>query len=179
MKKVTPFIKRVQKYLHRIEDASLVIAFSILLLLSFSQIIMRNFFSTGLYWGDAAARYLVLWVGLLGAMAATRDDNHISIDIISRYAPDKIKPVIRIMTDSFTAVVSGILAYISTTFIIAEMGAGIKAFASVPTWITGLILPAAFGIICIRYTLFLFIHIYTAIKNETPLYKKEPGQSQS
>ena len=134
---------------------------------------MRNFFATGLFWGDAAGRYLVLWVGLLGAMAATRDDNHISIDIISRYSSEKIKPLIRMITDSATAFICGLLTYSAVIFIRDEMSSGIDAFASVPTWIAGIILPAAFGIICVRYLVYLVKHTIEAVNVLNK--NKEPG----
>ena len=49
------------------------------------QVLLRNFFDGGVYWGDSAVRVMVLWVTMLGAMVASRDDSHIRIDLVGRF----------------------------------------------------------------------------------------------
>jgi len=58
-----------------------------LLLLSLAQIAARNLFHTGLPVADALSRYLVLYVAMLGAVAATEGDRHIKIDIATTLLP--------------------------------------------------------------------------------------------
>jgi TRAP-type C4-dicarboxylate transport system permease small subunit len=167
-------IKKAINFLTRMfslfEDAMLVLALSILIIISFSQIILREFFTTGIFWGEAASRYLVLWVGLLGAMVATRNDNHITIDIVSKYASPSINSAIRIITDLFTAAVTFILTYYSVEFIKNDMTSNMTAFASVPSWVAGMIIPVAFGVICARYILYSVTHIHMAV---TGKFKEE------
>ena len=55
------------------------------------QVVLRNFFDSGLYWGDSAVRVMVLWVAMLGAMVASRKDEHIRIDLVARFASDFLK----------------------------------------------------------------------------------------
>jgi TRAP-type C4-dicarboxylate transport system permease small subunit len=154
---------KIKKIIFLIEDSLLVIVLGALILLSFSQIVLRSFFSTGLFWGESALRYLVLWIALLGAMVATREYNHINIDVVSKYASDKIKYSIRIITDLFTAVVTAVLTYYSVIFIKNDMASNMKAFGSVPSWVAGLILPVAFCVICVRYIFHLFTHLKKSI----------------
>ena len=49
-------------------------------------------------------------MGLLGAMVATRNHNHITIDVFYRYLPDKFKLIVRSMTDLFSAIICGVVA---------------------------------------------------------------------
>jgi TRAP-type transport system small permease protein len=58
-----------------------------LLLLSLAQIAARNLFHTGLPVADTLSRYLVLYVAMLGAVAATEGDRHIKIDIATTLLP--------------------------------------------------------------------------------------------
>jgi len=51
------------------EDGILVVLLSVMILVAAAQILLRNFFDIGLSWGDQALRILVLWVGLMGAVA--------------------------------------------------------------------------------------------------------------
>ena len=71
-------------WLRRIEDALLVVLLTSMIGVAVAQIFLRNFFDSGLYWGDAAVRVMVLWVAMVGAMLASRNDEHIRIDIAER-----------------------------------------------------------------------------------------------
>ncbi len=152
------------RILFAIEDGMLVTVLLVMILLSFSQIVLRNFAGIGIFWADPLLRYMVLWVGLLGAMVATREYNHINIDLVSHFLPSRAKSIVRIFTDAFTCVVCAFLTYASYIFIQEEMEMGTKAFAQIPTWIAELILPFAFGVISIRYLIYFVIHIIESIK---------------
>ncbi len=175
MKKSKDICDKIAKITFIIEDSLLVLVLGTLILLSFSRIVLRDVFSTGLFWGEAASRYLVLWLGLLGAMVATRDYNHITIDIVSKYSPDKIKYIIRNITDLFTVAVTFVLTCYSIVFIKNEMNSNMTAFGDIPSWIAGLILPFAFGVICLRYVFHLFSHLKKSITGGSGNKKKEPG----
>jgi TRAP-type C4-dicarboxylate transport system permease small subunit len=144
-------LQRGIKILHTIEDSLLVVILLAMVSLAFSQIIMRNFFGTGTIWLDPLLRVLVLWVGLLGALVATRQDKQISVDVLTRILPHKLKKLSMILTRSFAAMVSGIISWHSFRFIVDEYHSGVTAFASVPAWIPEIILPFGFAIIAIRY----------------------------
>lgn len=149
---------RKERILHRllrtaasVEDGILVLLLMAMIALAGTQILLRNLLETGLEWGDPLLRVTVLWLGLLGAMAATRDDNHISIDVVSRFLPPRAKTASRLVTDLFTATVCGLLAYHGARFVLFEKEAGSIAFGFVPTWVCELILPFGFGIIALRF----------------------------
>jgi len=142
--------------LNRIEDSILIGVLLSMLLMAILQIFLRNFLSSGIIWGDALVRVLVLWVGLLGAMVATRNHNHINIDIISRFLPAKLKLVSGFVIEVFTAMVCAIMTWLSMRFVLMEMEYEIHAFASVPAWVCEAIIPLAFGVICLRYCIFAY-----------------------
>ena len=134
-----------------IEDGILVLLLAMMIALAASQIFLRNLLETGLEWGDPLLRVIVLWLGLLGAMAATRDDDHITIDIVSRFLPPRAKAASRLITDLFTATVCGLLSYHGARLVMFDKEAGTLAFAFVPTWVCELIIPVGFGIIALRF----------------------------
>ena len=141
------------RILHNIEDSLLVIILLTMVALAFSQIVMRNFFGTGTIWLDPLLRVLVLWVGMLGALVATRQNKQIKIDVLSRILPAGPKVISRIITRSFAAIISAIIAWHSCRFLIDEWNSGVMAFASVPAWLPESIIPFGFTIIALRYTL--------------------------
>ena len=142
---------RLFKILHRIEDSALVILLMIMITMAVSQIVMRNLFDTGILWGDILIRNLVLWIGLLGAMVASRDNDHICIDVITRYLPDKAKCAVDSLICLITAFICGMAAFYSFRFVKMEWEFGGAAFANVPVWICETIIPFAFTVICLRY----------------------------
>lgn len=158
----------MQKNLLRIYNALLAIETFFLLfflltaiLLSSSQIILRNFFDSGIFWADSALRILVLWIGMIGAMYASRNKKHIRIDILSHYLDKKIRDKIGRVTEFFTSIVCGIVAFYSIEFIQYEYEDGQIAFANVPVWLCEVIIPIAFIIICLRYFMYSVLPGYT------------------
>lgn len=143
---------------HTLEDSFLAILLTAMIGLAGVQIILRNFFDSGLSWVDPLLRLLVLWVGLAGAMVATREDHHISIDVFIRSLPPRVKLAVRVFVDIFTATVTAVIAYHAARMVQMDREAEIIAFADVPAWICELIIPLAFGVIAWRYAIYAVIH---------------------
>ncbi len=159
-----PFSKRTQIILHWVEDAVLVGLLLLMIGMSVTQIFLRNLFETGIVWSDVMVRILVLWVGLIGAMVASRQDNHITIDILDRYLPERGKVYANFVVKLFTALICMIAAYYSLLFVQMEFADGGMAFAQVPTWLCEAIIPFAFTVIALRYFLLSFVNLKRILK---------------
>ena len=142
--------------LYRIEDGILVGLLLLMIGLAVTQIFLRNLFDSGIVWSDILVRILVLWVGLLGAMVASRQGNHINVDILDRYLPERAKPLVSIVVQLFTALICTVVAYFSLLFVQIEYADGGMAFAKVPAWVCEAIIPFAFGVIAVRYFMLSF-----------------------
>ena len=142
--------------INRLEDALLVLILTAMILLAIFQIISRNLFSEGVVWIDPLLRILVLWVGLAGAVVATRTNNHIRIDVFTKYLPEKYFPVIQRAVYLFTLSVCLTIGWHAARFVYSEYEYGTMAFASLPSWSTALIIPVSFTLIAVRYALLLF-----------------------
>jgi TRAP-type C4-dicarboxylate transport system permease small subunit len=152
------------RFLNAVEDSILVGVLGMMILLAAVQIVLRNVFGTAILWGDPMLRVSVLWVGMLGAMAATRDDRQISVDVLSRFLPEHYKPRLRVITDTFTAVVAAFLAWNAVRLILVDRADGMMAFASVPVWVCELVLPLAAGVIAVRYAFYAVHHLGDALR---------------
>lgn len=141
------------RVLHNIEDALLVLILLSMVTLAFSQIVMRNFLGTGSIWLDPLLRVLVLWVGLLGALVATRQNKQITVDVLTRFLSPRLKTISDIITRTFASIISAIIAWHSFLFLIDEWNSGVMAFASVPAWLPESIIPFGFSIIALRYAI--------------------------
>lgn len=163
--RIHPFsLERIRHILHRFEDGILVGLLVLMISVAVLQIFLRNVFETAIIWGDALVRILVLWIALAGAMVASREDNHISIDIVSRYLPQKFRLAASTITSLFTALICGIVAWYSLKFVMMEMEDGGMAFARVPAWICESIIPFSFSVIGMRYVILSIINIINLFK---------------
>ncbi len=144
-------MQRVLSIIHGLEDGLLALMVGLMILLAGSQILFRNLFDTGFAWADPVLRLLVLWVGLLGALAASRTDKHIAIDVFSRLLGPRSLAAVKSLTALFTATVSGVIAYHAGRFVAMEQEAGMLGVAGLPAWMLQLILPVGFGLIGLRY----------------------------
>ncbi|MBC8434500.1 MAG: TRAP transporter small permease [Desulfobacterales bacterium] len=150
------FTKRVRSMLYRIEDSILVGLLLLMIGLAVTQIFLRNLFDSGIVWSDILVRILVLWVGLLGAMVASRQGNHINVDILDRYLPERAKPLVSTVVQLFTALICTVAAYFSLLFVQVEYADGGTLFAQVPAWVCESIIPFAFAVIAVRYFMLSF-----------------------
>ena len=142
-----------ERALHRVEDAVLAVLLGAIVLLAPLQIALRELFGAGLAWADPLLRALVLWVGLLGALAASRDGRQISIDAISRVLPARARAAAGALTSLSTAGISGLVAYHGARFVHSELRFGSVAFSGIPAWWLESVIPFAFGWIALRYLL--------------------------
>ena len=144
VKKIVQFFENLEKWLFVIILGSLA-AFAVL------QIILRNFFSTGLVWGDDLLRHGVLWISVLGASRATLERKHIRIDLLPRVMPARIGFISDFICCFVSFLVCVVLFWASWNFVRGERLAGDIAFASIPYWCLELIFPIGFAIMALRF----------------------------
>ena len=143
--------KLIIRALRRVEDGILALLLAAMIALAAYQVIARNLFDTGLLWGDALVRVLVIWVAMIGAMVASRNDDHIRIDLLARFVPPHWQGLLKRFANAFTCAVMGVFAWHSTRFVRFEYEDGTLAFASVPAWVCEAVLPVGAAVIGLRY----------------------------
>ena len=146
-----PAIDTVVKSLHRMEDAALIAALIAMLALAVAQILLRDFFDQGIFWAESFLRILVLWVAMLGAMVATRHRNHISIDVVSRYLPERPARAAALATSLVSAAICGVISWYAVEFVQFEYQDQTIAFGHVKSWMCEIILPFGFAVMSLRF----------------------------
>lgn len=154
------------RLLRRTEDALLGLLLAVMVSLAAGQILMRNLFETGLFWADPLLRALVLWVGLLGAVVASRQNRHIAIDCVSRLLPARFNGWTRPVTSLFTAGVSAVVAYHAARFVASDHAAGTIAFGGIPAWAVEAAVPLAFALVTLRYCALCAVQVRRAARGE-------------
>jgi TRAP-type C4-dicarboxylate transport system permease small subunit len=145
---------RALLWLQRIEGGILAALVLVLVALAGAQIVLRDLFDTGLSWGDPLMRDLVLWTGMLGALAAVRDDKHIAMDVLQRFLSPMARRIARFTTLAFAAFVSAAMAWYSFELVQIEFSGGAQAASlAVPAWVPETVLPFAFALMALRFML--------------------------
>jgi TRAP-type C4-dicarboxylate transport system permease small subunit len=146
------------RWWHRAERAALWIETSLIVvflggltLLGAAQIVLRNAFSMGFAWGDGLARLAVLWLALLGALAASRDGRHITMGALARWLPQRLQTATGIAADLFAAAVSGALAWYAWAFVADSFEFGDVLLENVPAWWLQAIMPVAFALMACSF----------------------------
>lgn len=164
-------MSRLSVILNWIENGILTALVLLLVALAGAQIVLRDFFDTGISWGDPLMRNLVLWTGMLGALAAVRDDKHIALDVLQRFLAPRVQRVARIVTLGFAAVVCAAMAWYCLGMVRIELDSAVQP-GQLPAWLPEAILPVSFGLMALRFVL----RAFSAPAHVAPLLH-DPAQS--
>ncbi|MFA5905329.1 MAG: TRAP transporter small permease [Desulfobacula sp.] len=162
--KVTDLIRQGIRTLQKFEDGILISLLLLMISVAVFQIVARNIFDSGIRFGDELIRVLVLWISLMGAMVASRNNSHVNIDLISRYLPRQIQKMSMVLVGFFTSFICAVMSWFSYDFVMMEKLGGVIAFAGIPIWVCQSIIPVSFGIISFRYLLLSFTTLFDSFK---------------
>ena len=147
------FLKALNNGLARGEAFVLCMSLLVMLVLAFFQVIMRNVFNSGYPWIDIILRSLVLWVGFLGAAVATKESQHLCIDVATKFLPARLNTVVGILIHIFATVVALVLFQAAYRFVMDEAKVGATTVFDLPTWTVQGIIPVTFALIAIHFSI--------------------------
>jgi TRAP-type C4-dicarboxylate transport system permease small subunit len=130
---------------------------TVLVALSFIQVLLRQIFGGGLLWADTLNRHLVLWVGFLGAAAASAHEKQFAFEAITERLPRSWHAAAAGVARGACVVVALLLARFSWLFMLDERQAGHALFSTdslaVPAWPFAAILPLGFTLVAVHTAL--------------------------
>jgi TRAP-type C4-dicarboxylate transport system permease small subunit len=149
-------IKRVDDALALIEKSVIILCFSLLVFFIVFNILSRNSFHLSSHKIFEASPNLVLWLALLGASLALKQQRHIRLELVLRYCSNPIRRWAAVAANLFGAVVMGILLITSFEFVNNEI-------AMFGNWgRLSVIFPIFFSVATFRYlTVLLYRFAYT------------------
>lgn len=117
------------------------------------QIVLRAVFHTGVPWIEPLLGILLLWLTLAGALAATGQQRHISMDALSHILPGRWRNGVRAPVLLFCAVVCGGLARAGWQFVAFQREAETARLLGLPFWAYSYAIPVFFGAMAIRFAI--------------------------
>ncbi len=148
-----PLFRRLDAIGRLAENVALVSLLIGMMLLAVGQIIAREVFNTGFVWADESIKLIVLWLAMVGSIAAARENRHIRIDLLSHLLPRKAVAATRVVVDLFAATVSGAIAWHSWRYLQLEIEFEDTVLIDTPAWIAHIIVPLAFALISYRFVI--------------------------
>jgi TRAP-type C4-dicarboxylate transport system permease small subunit len=135
----------------RIETALMSVILLGIVALESLQIVLRNFFSYAIFWADDLIRLGVLWLAVIGALAASREGRHLAIGLVARYCPPSWQKPAAFLASSFAAAVTAFLAWHSFRFVFDSYRYGDTVLGDLPAWIFQLVMPIGSTLIALRF----------------------------
>jgi TRAP-type C4-dicarboxylate transport system permease small subunit len=161
-------LKKAGSWYEQLEELLLVCLVFGMVALGAGQILFRNVISVGLVWIDPLLSHLVLWVALLGASIATRENRHIVIEIL----PERLSPAVRSHIKGglqlFSALVCLFLVYPAVRFILDDYGPGKYLTLGIPLWVSQTVMPVMWFVLGIRFMLQGFKNLITPTRTLPP-----------
>lgn len=157
-----PSLHKIESFLTRVEGYLLTFLLSVMVVLAFVQVALRNFLSSGIFWADPLLRQLVLWVGFLGAALATSEARHIRVGVLRKFLSARGRAAVDACTDLFAALICSLLLKASWVFLQSEMADQRTLFAGMPSWPVQTILPLGFGLLLLHFLIRAILHVQAA-----------------
>ena len=144
------------RWLWRIETGLIAILVLAMVLLAGAQIVLRNFFDTGLAWAEPLLRAMVLWAAMLGALAAARDDKHIGLDLMTHFVRGRAQRVLRVVTLLFAAGICAAMAWYGLELVKLDYASATEV-AGIPGWCIEAVIPVGFSLLALRLAIRAFL----------------------
>jgi C4-dicarboxylate transporter, DctQ subunit len=163
------FWERLDETIGRLEKAFMVFFLGLMIVVAFAQIALRNFMGIGLSWSESLVRYLVLWIGFIGASLATREGRHITIEVIKLRPAASGRRYLAALSQLCGVAVCAVMTWAAVKFVRDDAQIGNRTFLDLPTWVLETIIPATFAIMSLRFLL----RAIRAVRRETA--RQEPA----
>ena len=138
-------IKRLDDELARLEKGAIIICFSMLIFMIVFNILSRHLQHLPSHQFFEAAPHLVLWLALMGASLALKQQRHIRLELILRYCSDRMRWWAAVVVNLFGVLIMAILLLSAVVFVQNEI-------AMFGRWgLMSLIFPFFFGVAAFRY----------------------------
>ena len=146
-------LAHLERFGRAAENTVLVLLLTAMIVLAVGQIALREIFDSGIIWADEFIKLLVLWIAMLGSIAASRDDRHLRIDVLSHALSEKMISLTRLAVEIFAALICGVVAWNAFRWLQIELEYQDTVLIDIPAWLAHGIVPIAFILMTYRFAL--------------------------
>ena len=88
------FLETASRFCNRVARFILVAASAAMAVIIFLQVLFRFSIKIPLPWSEELARYLMIWIGMMGASIALHEGRHIGVDIVVERLRGRIRQIL-------------------------------------------------------------------------------------
>jgi C4-dicarboxylate transporter, DctM subunit len=114
------------------------------------EITLRGWTGAGVPGAMAIVQHLTLWIALLGAAMAARDQRLLAMGTAELIRHQTVRRGARIATSALGAGISALLARGSLDLVLVERQATAIVALGIPVWVAQLVIPFAFSLVALR-----------------------------
>lgn len=149
-------MKLIINMIRKLNDTLVIIVLALLSTFVIVQVFCRYFLSAPLTWSEELARYLQIWMVMLGAATMMRKGGHLAIDIVTASMPPKVKRVTDFIVYIATITFFVIVLYYGV-FLTMNAGRQTSPAVNMPMSFVYAALPTGSALILME-TIIRFIH---------------------
>ena len=143
-------MKKTLQYLQTLEKWIIVIAFAIMVLACFIQVVNRNVFHIPVSGFEEAAKYSMVYMVLLGTELGLRDGTQISIQGVVDKLPEKARRIIKVIARLIVIIFAAVMTKSGWAMVMKQAKIGqTSPGLGIPMYIPYFALVLGFGLITI------------------------------
>lgn len=143
------FLNRILLILRRSENALLVSALALIMVLPMAEAVCR-LFGVGISGAQPMIQHITLIIAMVGGAIAARESRLLSISTLTAFLKEPVKIWSNLFAGAFAVMITCVLCVASYQFVMSERPmADILAY-NIPKWWVQLVMPIGFGLITLR-----------------------------
>jgi TRAP-type C4-dicarboxylate transport system permease small subunit len=141
----------LDRWIEKFAIGAIVFLLSVMIVLAFGQVVMRDVFHSALPGVDVLLRHLVLWVGYFGAIIATGHRRHLRIEVVELVLSERARVVCAVVANLFAAAICVVLLRAAISFVRLERQESAALMIGLPAWVFAIVVPVGYAAIGFRF----------------------------
>lgn len=116
-------MKKLLVCVHKVQNWLLIIAVGYILAMVFAGVIVRYCFAKSIFGSDEKIGYVLVLIGMLGAVVNVRDDSNVYMDLLVTRVSRKVQPILYILVQILIAVALCVFVAAGWKLVLSSVGA--------------------------------------------------------
>jgi C4-dicarboxylate transporter, DctQ subunit len=147
-----PTPSSIGRVVNELEEGFIALLFAAMTLVTFSQVVARYVFNTGVVWALELTVYLFAWLVLFGMSYGVKVHAHLGVDAFARLFSSRVQRVLGLLAVAAGLIYGAILLVGSWQYVWKLFRIGIEAEdLPIPQWVPMAILPIGVALLMFRF----------------------------
>ncbi len=146
------FLKKLDGAMEFVERNVVGWATLVMVAILFINVVLRNFFHSGLVWGNELSSYLNILAVYIGISTGFKYGSHVGVSVIVDYVvPKKVRKPVAVLTEIITLIFCALVGYFAMMMCMKQMSTGqVSPVMKFPLWVVYAFIVAGMVMSCVR-----------------------------